>query len=322
MTSGPGGPDRSSGWGGPGSLDPSLRWGQDHGRRRRSGSWDVWRAPPRWPGLALALGCCGGPDTAELGEVPSAEQLYQEAHGDPGRRPRDPLGLRHHEVPGCDRPPPGHHRQLSLQRLRGAREPRDRRHLLPARELGGGPLLLPRLRGAPPRSPARALRAATSAALCHYQQSKEPGRDQSATKQAVTQLEELMRRFPDAPESREARGALARAAHAARQPRHADRRLLPRPRRVPERRGPLPRGAEPVPGPRARPRGALQARRLLRAHEPDRRGEPHLPGDPRQLRGHRGGGVGGRVPPARAGAVPRTDVPPAQRRRCGCTPSG
>jgi len=42
------------------------------------------------------------------------------------------------------------------------------------------------------------------AALCHYHQARDPGRDQSATRQAVVQFEDVMRRFPDSAEAAEA----------------------------------------------------------------------------------------------------------------------
>ena len=157
-------------------------------------------------GAALALfglaGCGGGPDASELGEVPSAEQLYQDAkailadghvilwvwdttkYQDAIDRLQDIID----NYPYSDYAVVANLEIADIYFRRESYEEalsyyRDFAELHPDH----------------PRVPYALYRAA----LCHYRQSKDPGRDQSATKQAVAQLEDLMRRFPDSPEARE-----------------------------------------------------------------------------------------------------------------------
>jgi outer membrane protein assembly factor BamD len=147
-----------------------------------------------------SLGCAGGPEAAELGEVPSAEQLYQEAkeilangtvilwyfditkYQDAIDRLQDIIDnypysdyavLANLEIADTYFRRESYEEALSYYR--------DFAELHPDH----------------PRVPYALHRAA----LCHYRQSKDPGRDQSSTKLAVTQLEDLMRRFPNTPEA-------------------------------------------------------------------------------------------------------------------------
>jgi outer membrane protein assembly factor BamD len=153
--------------------------------------------------LALgSLGCAGGPEAEELGEVPSAEQLYQESkdilakgtklfwvwdttkYQDAIDRLQDIID----NYPYSDYAVVANLEIADIYFRRESYEEglsyyRDFAELHPEH----------------PRVPYALYRAA----LCHYRQSKEPGRDQSATKLAVTQLEDLMRRYPNTPESTE-----------------------------------------------------------------------------------------------------------------------
>jgi outer membrane protein assembly factor BamD len=154
--------------------------------------------------LALAAaGCGGGPGPTELGEVPSAEQLYEEAkailadghdlfwvwdttdYQEAIDRLQDIIDNHPYSdyavVAGLEIADTYFRREHWEEALSYYR---DFAELHPEH----------------PKVPYALHRAA----LCHYHQSRDPGRDQSATKQAVAQLEDLMRRFPDAPESRDA----------------------------------------------------------------------------------------------------------------------
>ena len=157
-------------------------------------------------GAALALfglaGCGGGPDASELGEVPSAEQLYQEAkailadghvilwvwdttkYQDAIDKLQDIIDNYPYSdyaiVAGLEIADTHFRREQYEEALSYYR---DFAELHPDH----------------PKVPY----ALHQAALCHYHQAKDAGRDQSATKQAVAQLEDLMRRFPDSPEARE-----------------------------------------------------------------------------------------------------------------------
>lgn len=152
-------------------------------------------------GLALG-GCGGGPDASELGEVPSAEQLYQEA--------KDILGSGSKILWVWDTTK----YQDAIDRLQDIIDnyPYSDYAVLANLEIADTYFRRERweeglsyyrdfaeLHPDHPRVPYALHRAA----LCHYHQSKEPGRDQSATKAAVAALEDLMRRYPDAPEARE-----------------------------------------------------------------------------------------------------------------------
>ena len=175
-----------------------VRGGNGRGRWRPA----CWRVA----GAALALGataCGGGPDPAELGEVPSAEQLYQEAkailadghdilwvwdttdYQDAIDRLQDIID----NYPYSDYAVVANLEIADIYFRREQYEEalsyyRDFAELHPDH--------------------AKVPYALHQAALCHYHQARDPGRDQSPTKQAVNQLEELMRRYPDAPESRDA----------------------------------------------------------------------------------------------------------------------
>jgi outer membrane protein assembly factor BamD len=150
-----------------------------------------------------ALGCKGGPGATELGEVPSAEQLYQEAktilasghklfwlvdttkYDDAINRLQDII----------DNYPYSDYAVLANLEIADTffRRERWEEALTYYRDFA-------ELHPDHPKVPFALYRAG----LCHYRQSRDPGRDQTATKQAIAQLDELMRRFPDAPESREA----------------------------------------------------------------------------------------------------------------------
>lgn len=169
------------------------------------GTWrGTWRlAGAAALGTGLALGCAGSPDPTELGEVPSAEQLYQEAkailadgtdilwvfdttkYQDAIDRLQDII----------DNYPYSDYAVLASLEIADTYYEREswEEALSYYRDFA-------ELHPDHPRVPY----ALNQTALCFYHQSKEPGRDQSATKQAVTQFDELMRRYPDAPESREA----------------------------------------------------------------------------------------------------------------------
>ncbi len=122
-------------------------------------------------------------------------------------------------------------------------------------------------------------------ALCHERQSRSSNRDQTQTREAVSALDELITRYPNAQETGEAEVLWKAAAHEARRAGAPGRRLLLLRRGVSERGQPLPHGDRRVPGPRARRRGALQARALLHAHESRGRRAAAVRGDPRELPG-------------------------------------
>jgi outer membrane protein assembly factor BamD len=152
--------------------------------------------------FGLALGCGGGPDPAELGEVPSAEQLYKEA--------QDILagGTKILWVWDTTK------YQDAIDRLQDIIDnyPYSDYAVLANLEIAETYFRRERWEEAlsyyrdfaelHPDHP-RVAHALHRAALCHYHQSREPGRDQSATKAAVSQIEDLMRRFPDSPEAHE-----------------------------------------------------------------------------------------------------------------------
>jgi outer membrane protein assembly factor BamD len=149
-----------------------------------------------------SVGCAGGPEAAELGEVPSAEQLYQEA--------KDILAngtnlfwvfdtTKYQEAIDrlqdiIDNYPYSDYAVLANLEIADTYFRREsyEEALSYYRDFA-------ELHPDHPRVPYALHRAA----LCHYRQSKDPGRDQSATKLAVTQLEDLMRRFPNTPEAAE-----------------------------------------------------------------------------------------------------------------------
>jgi outer membrane protein assembly factor BamD len=154
--------------------------------------------------LALAAaGCAGSPDPTELGEVPSAEQLYEEA--------REILADGHDLFWVWDTT----NYEKAIDRLQDIIDnyPYSDYAVVANLEIADTYYRRERFEEAlsyyrdfaelHPDHP-KVPYALHRAALCHYHQSRDPGRDQSATKQAVAQLEDLMRRYPDAPESREA----------------------------------------------------------------------------------------------------------------------
>jgi outer membrane protein assembly factor BamD len=158
-------------------------------------------------GLALlaigVAGCGGGPDPAELGEVPSAEQLYQEA--------KEILADGHDILWVWDTT----NYQDAIDRLQDIIDNYPYSDYAVIANLEIADIYFRReqyeealsyYRDFAELHPdhAKVPYALHQAALCFYHQSRDPGRDQSATKQAVGQLEDLMRRYPDAPESRDA----------------------------------------------------------------------------------------------------------------------
>jgi outer membrane protein assembly factor BamD len=168
----------------------------------RHGSRGGWAAAALGAGLALA-GCGGAPDPTELGEVPSAEQLYQEAQAILAdgyeilwvfdtTKYQDAIDKLQDII---DNYPYSDFAVLANLEIADTYYRREswEEALSYYRDFA-------ELHPDHPRVPYALHRAA----LCFYHQSKEPGRDQSATKQAVNQFDELMRRYPDAPESREA----------------------------------------------------------------------------------------------------------------------
>jgi outer membrane protein assembly factor BamD len=154
-------------------------------------------------GTLVLVGCGGGPDPTELGEVPSAEQLYQEAQA---------ILADGHEILWVFDTTKY---QEAIDRLQDIIDnyPYSDYAVLASLEIADTYFdresweeALSYYRDFAELHPdhARVPYALYQAALCYYHQSKEPGRDQSATKQAVTQFDDLMRRYPDAAESRDA----------------------------------------------------------------------------------------------------------------------
>jgi outer membrane protein assembly factor BamD len=156
------------------------------------------------PAAALALAACASaPPEPELAELPPAEELYQQGVALLEER-RELLGLidltpyqdaidKFQEV--VDNYPYSEYAVFAELRIADAYYDQERwdEALSYYRDFA-------ELHPDHPRVPYALYRAG----LCFYQQSKEPGRDQSATHQAVLQFDDLMRRYPDAPESREA----------------------------------------------------------------------------------------------------------------------
>jgi outer membrane protein assembly factor BamD len=154
-------------------------------------------------GVALGAGCGGSPDPTELGEVPSAEELYREAQAILAdgteilwvfdtTKYQDAIDRLQDII---DNYPYSDFAVLAGLEIADTYYQRDswEEALSYYRDFA-------ELHPDHPRVPYALYRAG----LCFYQQSKEPGRDQSATHQAVLQFDDLMRRYPDAPESREA----------------------------------------------------------------------------------------------------------------------
>jgi outer membrane protein assembly factor BamD len=153
--------------------------------------------------LLLGLACGGGPAVDELGEAPSAEQLYQEGK-EILSRGRKLFGLidttkyqnaidKFQDI--IDNYPYSDWAVLANLEIADTYFARERyeESLTYYRDFA-------ELHPDHPKVPYALLRAAQS----FYHQSRAPGRDQTFTHQAVDQLDDLMRRFPDAPEAREA----------------------------------------------------------------------------------------------------------------------
>jgi outer membrane protein assembly factor BamD len=149
-----------------------------------------------------AVGCASGPEAEELGEVPSAEQLYQEAKdilADGGEilwlfdttKYQDAIDRLQDII---DNYPYSDYAVLANLEIADTYFRRESYEEALSYYRDFAELH--------PDHP-RVAYALHRAALCHYRQSKDPGRDQSATKLAVTQLEDLMRRFPNTPEAQE-----------------------------------------------------------------------------------------------------------------------
>jgi outer membrane protein assembly factor BamD len=153
--------------------------------------------------LSAFAGCGGGPKPAELGEVPSAETLYQEAKqilADGGTilwvwdttDYQDAIDKFQDIIDNYPYSDLAVVANLEIADTYFARE-RYEEALSYYRDFGE---LHP--------NHARVPYALQRSALCYYHQSRDAGRDQTFTKQAVAQLEDLMKRYPDSTEAREA----------------------------------------------------------------------------------------------------------------------
>jgi outer membrane protein assembly factor BamD len=152
--------------------------------------------------LALA-GCLGGPSAYELGEVPSAEDLYQE-----GREilaegseflwlfdTTDYQGAINKFQDIIDNYPYSDYAVLAELAIADTfyQEEKWEEALSYYRDFAG-------LHPDHPRVAHTLLRTA----LCHYKQSRDEGRDQTFTRLAVKNLDQVQRRFPHSPEAAEA----------------------------------------------------------------------------------------------------------------------
>jgi outer membrane protein assembly factor BamD len=154
--------------------------------------------------LALgAFGCGGGPTAFELGEVPSAEELYQEGLdilADGGKilwvfDTTDYQAAVDKFQDIIDNYPYSDFAVLAELKIADTYYSQEQweEALSYYRDFAD-------LHPDHPQVPYTLYRAA----LCYYQQSRNPGRDQTFTRQAVAQLDTVMSRFPHAPEAREA----------------------------------------------------------------------------------------------------------------------
>jgi outer membrane protein assembly factor BamD len=152
--------------------------------------------------LTAAAGCGGTPTPAELGEVPSAEQLYQEG--------KQILSEGHTILWVWDTTK----YQDAIDKFQDIIDNYPYSDLAVVANLEIADTYFARERYEEALSyyrdfselhpkHARVPYALQRSALCYYHQARDPGRDQTFTKQAVAQLEDLMKRFPDSPESRE-----------------------------------------------------------------------------------------------------------------------
>jgi outer membrane protein assembly factor BamD len=150
-----------------------------------------------------ALGCGGAPTAFELGEVPSAEELYQEGLDlleDGGEilwlfDTTDYQGAVDKFQDIIDNYPYSDYAVLAELEIADTfyRQEQWEEALSYYRDFAD----------LHPDHPKVAYTLYRSA-LCYYRQSKDPGRDQTFTRQAVTQLEEVLRRYPYSEEAREA----------------------------------------------------------------------------------------------------------------------
>src|SRR5262245_1710215 len=249
-------------------------------------------------------GVCLGPARVR-GGAPRRRALRQGPE-DPGGRA---LARDHppHRLQRGDRDLPGHHRQLPLQRLRAPGRAGDRRRLLRRREVRRGPLLLPRLRRAPPAAREGPLHAAAGRALPRAPQALgEPRPDTHPRRAGLPRPAPLQVSALAA--GHRGGGALARPAPAAGRAGARDRQFLHAAGRVGECRQPLAHAAQRVSGPRPGCGGAVPTRRVLYGDESHRGGRQHLPGDRAELPGQR---VGRRCAAAnRLATVTRRPAPP------------
>jgi len=174
----------------------TMGTGASKGRGRRA--WTALCAAA----LAAASGCGFGAQPEELGEVPSAEQLYQEAE--------QILSEGHEILWVWDTTK----YQDAIDKFQDIIDNYPYSELAVVANLEIADTYFARERYEEALSyyrdfselhpnHARVPYALQRSALCYYHQARDPGRDQTFTKQAVTQLEDLMKRFPDSAEARE-----------------------------------------------------------------------------------------------------------------------
>lgn len=154
-------------------------------------------------GVLAAAGCAGGPSPAELGQVPSAEQLYVEA--------KKILADGHEILWFWDTTD----YQDAIDKFQDIIDNYPYSDLAVVANLEIADTFFTRERYEEALSyyrdfselhPTHAMvpYALHRSALCYYHQARDPGRDQTFTKQAVAQIEELMKRYPDSREANEA----------------------------------------------------------------------------------------------------------------------
>ena len=186
-------------------------------------------AVPRLFALCAAL-LRGGPQPRSSRRCRSAEELYQ-GQKTMLRGPHAVLGRRHHAT---TRPRSKASRTSSTTTRTASYAVLAELAIADAyfdeREVRRGALLLPRLRRAAPASTSRCPTRCYQAAMCHYNAEPRRERDQTATRDALDSLDRLLAPLPALAVRARRRGALARAAHAPRRARDADRRLLLRSR--------------------------------------------------------------------------------------------
>jgi outer membrane protein assembly factor BamD len=170
-----------------------------------NGTWNgrrwLVRAALSAAALAAVAGC-GGAKPEELGEVPSAEQLFQEA--------QQILSDGHTILWFWDTTK----YQDAIDKLQDIIDnyPYSELAIVANLEIADSYFARERFEEALSYyrdfaelhpNHARVPYALQRSALCYYHQARDPGRDQTFTRQAVAQLEDLMKRFPDSAEARE-----------------------------------------------------------------------------------------------------------------------